>query len=111
MLSPEGSSPTFTIALSVQLQLPTPIEPLVDMLRWGQLPQLADPSEPLPYWLAAQSTQESPAATVPMGHSQEDCPGSAASTGTFPATQMHWLALDAPVLLVVRPALQPLHDS
>jgi hypothetical protein len=95
---------------SVQLQLPTPTDLLPDTLRKGQSPQLADPREPLPYWLAAQSTQESPAATVPMGHSQ-GWPGSAASTGTLPVTQMHWLALDAPVLPVVRPALQPLHDN
>ena len=95
----------------MQLQLPMPTDFFTDTLRRGQLPQLADPREPLPYWLAAQSTQESPAATVPIGHSQEDWPGSAAFTGTFPATQMHWLSLEAPVLPVVRPSLQPLHDA
>jgi hypothetical protein len=94
----------------VQLQLLTPTDPLDDTLRSGQLVQLADPSDPWPYWLAAHSTQESPAATVPMGHSQGWL-GSAASTGTLPATQMHWLSLDAPVLPVVRPVLQPLHDA
>ena len=90
----------------MQLQLPTPTDPLADTLRRGQLAQLADPREPWPYWLAAQSTQESPAATVPMGHSQGWL---ASATGTLPATQTHWLTLDAPVPLVVRPAGQGLH--
>jgi len=87
---------------SMQLQLPTPTDPLADTLRRGQLAQLADPREPWPYWLAAQSTQESPAATVPMGHSQGWL-GSVASRGTLLAAQTHWLTLDAPVPLVVRP--------
>ena len=110
-LSPERTSPSFTIAPSVQLQLPMPTDFLADTLRRGQLPQLADPREPLPYWLAAQSTHESPAATVPIGHSQEDWPGSAAFIGTLPETQVHWLALDAPVPLVVRPEGHGLHDT
>jgi hypothetical protein len=33
----------------VQLQLPMPTDFFTDTLRWGQLPQLADPREPLPY--------------------------------------------------------------
>ena len=100
--------PTFTIAASVQVQLPTPTDPLDDTLRSGQLVQLADPSDPWPYWLAAQSTQASPADTVPIGHSQGWL-ASPASTGTLPSAQTHWLTLDAPVVLVVRPAAHATH--
>ena len=46
---------------------------------------------------AAQDWHVVPATNVPFLHTQPD------PTGTLSAAQMHWLALDAPVLSVVRP--------
>ena len=46
---------------------------------------------------ALQDSHVVPATNVPFLHTQPD------PTGTLSAAQMHWLALDAPVLSVVRP--------
>ena len=101
---------TFTLIITpwAQLQFSTDDDRGDDLLRKGQASQLtADAKSPTPYWLAAQSLQVSPAAAVPMGHTQGWF-GSEASAGIIVSMHTQDEAFAAPVPFVVRPEGQAL---
>ena len=68
-----------------------------------------DASVAAPYWPQPQASHPPPNARLVWPDGQMHLGSLLAPVGTMPETQTHWLALEAPVPLVVRPDGHGLH--